>query len=155
MHPDTRICPQLSFCTLTNSWLRDSLYRDTRIAHKTCTWTAKSAPYPPCTVTVFWLIPMNRDCPVLSSGNTTSPYCRAVNNNTGEHRDIRLPTLQVILFTVTRQFFAVNQVCTATLHWSFSNFDSGDKSCSRDKLLRQPHNLAMAHIKNWLPAAFC
>src|SRR4030066_1873135 len=29
LHPDTRICPQLKSCTLTNFWLRDSLYRDT------------------------------------------------------------------------------------------------------------------------------
>jgi len=32
-----------------------ALYRDTRTAHKTCTWTAKSSPYPPCTVTAYWL----------------------------------------------------------------------------------------------------
>jgi hypothetical protein len=37
-------------------------------------------PYPPCTVTVFWL--KNRDrCPVLASGNATSLYCRAVGFN--------------------------------------------------------------------------
>jgi hypothetical protein len=39
LHPDTqlryatlgkaRICPQLKSCTMTNFWLRDSLYRDT------------------------------------------------------------------------------------------------------------------------------
>jgi hypothetical protein len=23
--------------------------------NKICTWTAKTAPYPPCTVTIFWL----------------------------------------------------------------------------------------------------
>jgi hypothetical protein len=26
LHPDTRICPQLKFCTVINFWLRDSLY---------------------------------------------------------------------------------------------------------------------------------
>jgi len=29
VHPDTRICPQIKSCTMTNFWLRDSLYRDT------------------------------------------------------------------------------------------------------------------------------
>ena len=33
----------------------------------------------------------------------------AVNNNTPEFLHIRLPSLQVILFTVTRKFFAVYQ----------------------------------------------
>jgi len=51
--------------------------------NKTCTRTAKSAPYPPCTVTTFW--PRWRGvpgpCPDASSGNTTSPYCRAVSGN--------------------------------------------------------------------------
>jgi hypothetical protein len=64
---------------MTNFWLRDNLYRDTApvpttnyvtgdkfaapiklvptlvILNKLCAWTAKSAPYPPCTVTVLWL----------------------------------------------------------------------------------------------------
>ena len=48
--------------------------------NKICTRTAKSAPYPPCTVTVFW--PRYRGvpgpCPDAASGNTTSPYCRVV-----------------------------------------------------------------------------
>jgi hypothetical protein len=44
LHLDTRISTQLKSCTLTNFWLRSTLYRDTRIAHKTCTCTAKSAP---------------------------------------------------------------------------------------------------------------
>ena len=48
---------------------------------------AKTTPYPPClpaavrqacTVAVSRLIPMNRDCPDAASGNTTSPYYRAV-----------------------------------------------------------------------------
>jgi len=29
MHPDTRSCPQSNSCTVTNLWLRNSLYRDT------------------------------------------------------------------------------------------------------------------------------
>jgi len=37
------------------------------------------------------------------------PYRLAVNNNTAEYQHIRLPALQVILFTVTRYFFAVYQ----------------------------------------------
>ena len=39
--------------------------------NKICTWTAKSAPYPPCTVTAFW--PRWRGvpglCPDAASGN--------------------------------------------------------------------------------------
>ena len=34
LHPDTRIRTQLTgSCTVTNFWLRDNLYRDTRKAH--------------------------------------------------------------------------------------------------------------------------
>jgi hypothetical protein len=33
INPDTRICPQFKSCTLTNLWLRDSLYRDTAPVH--------------------------------------------------------------------------------------------------------------------------
>jgi len=29
LHPDTLIYPQLKSCTVTDYWLRDSLYRDT------------------------------------------------------------------------------------------------------------------------------
>jgi len=51
--------------------------------NKNCTRTAKSAPYPPCTVTALW--PRRGGvpglCPDASSGNTTSPYCRAVMPN--------------------------------------------------------------------------
>ena len=42
--------------------------------------TAKSAPYPPCTVTAFWL-KYQDPARMRASGNTTSPYCRAVSNN--------------------------------------------------------------------------
>jgi len=45
--------------------------------NKVCTRTAKSAPYPPCTVTAFWLKYLD-PARMLASGNTTSPYCRAV-----------------------------------------------------------------------------
>jgi len=57
LHPDTLICSQLNFCTMTDFWLRDSLYRDTRIIHKACAWTAKSAP---------WFVPPRRPAPSLS-----------------------------------------------------------------------------------------
>jgi hypothetical protein len=85
-----RICTQFKSCTLTTSWLRDNLYRDTApvpatnfvtgdnpdsyrdaaptklctaiapALNKICTMTAKTTPYPPCTVTLrsaqgFWL----------------------------------------------------------------------------------------------------
>jgi hypothetical protein len=65
---------------LTVFWLRSNLYRDTApvllsnfvtgdkfaaaiklciatrvMLNKLCTWMAKTAPYPPCTVTTFWL----------------------------------------------------------------------------------------------------
>ena len=43
-------------------------------------------------------------------------------------------------------------ICTATLNWSFPFSVSGGNSVSFDKFLRQPHKLANAHIKNWLPA---
>jgi hypothetical protein len=79
---------------------------------------------------------------------------RAVNNNTAQYRHIRLPALQVILFIVTRQFLAVYQLFTATLNWYSSSFVLGDISCDLDNFLRQPHNLANARIKNWLPATF-
>ena len=57
--------------------------------NKICTWTAKSAPYPyyPPKLQRRWAL--HRDsflakvpgpCPVLASGNTTSPYCRAVSS---------------------------------------------------------------------------
>ena len=61
-----------------------------------CAMTAKSAPYPPCNpaahyaragrgVTVFWprVLGIPGPCPVLASGNTTSPYCRAVSGKLG------------------------------------------------------------------------
>jgi len=104
------------------------------------------------------ILPTYRDCAKTHANPDTdgnSPYHRAVNNNTGSHLDIRLPALQIILFTVTRYFFAVHQICTATLYCSFFRFISSDNSCNLDNFLRQPHNPADAHIKNWLPATFC
>ena len=47
MHPDTLTCPQFKSRIVTDFWLRDSLYRDTRNAQQTLYWTAKTAPYPP------------------------------------------------------------------------------------------------------------
>jgi hypothetical protein len=123
MHPDTRICPQLKSCTVTDSWLRDSLYPRFRFAsaghgailrqcpqpnlypginsrlrlnlyprfhfvqtgrgatrvmlNKICTWTAKTRAIPSLHRDSF-LAKVPGPCPVLASGNTTSPYCRAV-----------------------------------------------------------------------------
>ena len=98
MHPDTLICPQFKSCTLINFWLRDKLYRYTAqvpatkfvtgdkfaapinlappLLNKICTWMAKATPYPPCTVIAFWPAKWRvlGLCPVLSSGNTTSPH---------------------------------------------------------------------------------
>ena len=105
MHPDTRICSQLKSVHLDSflapgqivprhcagaaiqlcnrRFIRGSETTCTAIApapNNLCAMIAKSAPYPPCTVTVFW--PRWRGvpglCPDASSGNTTSPYCRAV-----------------------------------------------------------------------------
>ena len=41
---------------------------------------AKITPYPPCTGTVIWLAcrRVPGQLPDAASGNTTSPYCRAV-----------------------------------------------------------------------------
>jgi len=86
LHPDTRICTQFKSCTVTVFWLRSKLYRDpapvpptkilyrdslpapdktctaTRVMlNKTCTRMAKTTPYPPCTVTDFWLKYQDRD----------------------------------------------------------------------------------------------
>jgi len=79
----------------------------------------------------------------------------AVNNNTQYYRDIRLRSLQVIIFTMTRDFFAVYQICVPTLIWYFPNFISGDNSVYLDNFRRQPNKLADAHIKNWLRAVLC
>jgi hypothetical protein len=99
-HPDTRICTQLKSCSLTNFWLRDSLYRDaapvpatkyvtgdklaapqtcTTIApasNKICTMTAKTRAIPYLHRDSF-LTKVPGPFPVLASGNTTSPSCRA------------------------------------------------------------------------------
>jgi hypothetical protein len=103
-HPDTCICPQIKSCTMTNFWLRDSLYPrfSGASAHLQtfCYRDNLSATYQLCTATLVMLntictrtaktraIPsLHRDsflakvpgfCPVLASGNTTSLYCRAV-----------------------------------------------------------------------------
>jgi hypothetical protein len=77
------------------TWQIRTIYRDTPI------WT-----------TLLWHgnpahLPGLCKNPLQVIGNLL--YCRAVNNNTAEYQHIRLPALQVILFTVTRQFFAVYQ----------------------------------------------
>ena len=101
LHPDTRICPQLKSCTLTNFWLRDKLTATLRHCsqQKSCTvidFRLRSNLYRDRASTQLNLyhdgkkcaIPsLHRDsfaakvpgpCPVLALGNTTSPYCRAV-----------------------------------------------------------------------------
>jgi len=51
-----RICPQYKFNTPWQFSSFDQPYTATRVMlTKICTMTAKSAPYPPCTVTAFWL----------------------------------------------------------------------------------------------------
>ena len=96
---------QSNFCTLTNFWLRDKLYRDTAqvllrkkqyrdnftitlkvctttrvMLSQLCTWTAKTHAIPS----------LHRDslpvkvpgsCSALTSGNTNALYCRAVMRN--------------------------------------------------------------------------
>jgi hypothetical protein len=100
-HPDTRICPQLKSCTVTNFWLRDSLYRDTALVHliSTVYGDYTIGRLKPCTAT---LVMLNNICamtakttpwPLLhrdhfltkvttpagaASANTTYLYCRAV-----------------------------------------------------------------------------
>jgi len=102
LYPDTRICTQLKPCTMTNFWLRDSLYRDT--AQVPIYQIPLPGSIPGHLATLYrdtrnaqlnlyhdgkkCAIPsLHRDhfaaketgpCPVLASGNTTSPYCRAV-----------------------------------------------------------------------------
>ena len=98
MYPDSLSCLQFKSCTVTDFWLRPNLYRDTAPVpltnilyrdsfpapiklvprhapcfNKTCTRTAKTTPYPPCTVTAFWpQLAGTRDRAGAASGNTTS-----------------------------------------------------------------------------------
>jgi hypothetical protein len=105
LHPDTRTCPQYKSCNVTVFWLRLNLYRDTAqvlicnicyiltdLFHlsnlyrdtpgfdKTCTWICKNHAIPSLHRDSF-LAKVSGPCPVLSSGNTTSPYCRAVSGH--------------------------------------------------------------------------
>jgi hypothetical protein len=61
---------------------QSTLYRDTRIGHKTCTWMAKTAPYSPRTVTAFWLKYPDRDR-MLRRVTPTKLYRRAVISKPG------------------------------------------------------------------------
>jgi hypothetical protein len=63
--------------------------------NKICTWTAKSAPYPPCTVTALWL---KYQDPARCCRRVTQPPFIAVPLAKIQvwHLDIRLPALQVI-----------------------------------------------------------
>ena len=102
-----------------------------------------------CPIYRDWQKPRHRD----TDGNC--PYHRAVNNNTSGHHDIRLPALQIILFTLTRKLFTVFKFVarrsTALLFVSYR----GDKFCFQDSFMSQPLTFANALIKNWLPATFC
>ena len=104
LHPDTRTYPQYKSCNVTDFWLRDSLYRDTAQV------PLKNILYRDSIPASIKLVPrharlrqnlyldgknhsipsLHRDsfvakvpglCPDASSGNTTSPYCRAVRRN--------------------------------------------------------------------------
>ena len=78
LYRDTAPVPATKFVPVINSWLRSNLYRDhTSIAIKFVPGWQKHVPYPPCTVTAF-VAKVPGPCPDASSGNTTSPYCRAV-----------------------------------------------------------------------------
>ena len=89
-------------------------------------------PYPPCTVTAFW--PRYRGvpgpCPDAASGNTTSPYCRAVIKN----------TQQRLVHSASR---------------TASNKMYHDKTALRRlsviprRAITQPNTSADPHIKNW------
>ena len=53
-----------------------------------CTWTAKTRAIPSLHCDSF-LAKVPELCPVLSSGNATSLYCRAVSGNESRYQDIR------------------------------------------------------------------
>jgi hypothetical protein len=99
MHPDTRSCSQFNSCTVTNLWLRKSLYRDTALMPATSFVSGDNflTRIWHCIATRLYLtnslpegkkyaIPsLHRDsfeakvpgfCPDAASSNTTSLYCR-------------------------------------------------------------------------------
>jgi hypothetical protein len=107
LHPDTRTCLQLKSCTVTDFWLRSNLYRDTAqvlicnicyiltdLFHlsnlyrdtpgfdKTCTWICKNHAIPSFSDRMrITGHSHNKWSAGIASGNTTSPYCRAVSTN--------------------------------------------------------------------------
>ncbi len=108
-----RIYPQLKSCTVINYCLRDSLYRDTAPVPATYFVTGdkfaapiklvprhsyrSSSLYPDgkkCAIPSLhrdsFLAKVPGPCPVLSSGNTTSPYCRAVIVHLEQLPDIKM-----------------------------------------------------------------
>ena len=130
-HQDSLICTQLKFCTVRNFWLRDNLYRDrcatafdpifctmtqnwsqltcTATAperNKICTRTAKTRAIPSLYRENF-LAKVPGHYTVLSSGNTTSPYCRAVRKNTGDRHDYQVSLILQDYHLIKRE----NQVC--------------------------------------------
>jgi len=65
--PTIKLCvPCLVTCA------RRTLYRDTCLPHKACTRTAKTTPYPPRTVTAFWL--KNQDTARMLRRVTQPPH---------------------------------------------------------------------------------
>jgi hypothetical protein len=65
---------------LTDPFHLSTLNRDTPGFDKTCTRMAKTTPYPPCTVTAFWIKYLDRDR-MLRRVTLTEPYRRAVSGH--------------------------------------------------------------------------
>jgi hypothetical protein len=92
--------------------------------NKICTRMAKSAPYPPCTVTAFWPASWRVPglYPVLASGNTTSPYCRAVIVHL---RFLPDPKIDHEKRTITPVYFNKTKLHSETIHaTSIVNLDN-------------------------------
>jgi len=69
--------------------------------NKLCTWTAKTRAIPSLHRDSF-LAKVPGLCPVLSSGNTTSPYCRAV--RLSKNLSSLLITLRLVILQITPGF---------------------------------------------------
>jgi hypothetical protein len=74
----------------------------------------------------WWLAPRDNFSAkvpgLVTAGCATNAFCSyplAVTTNIAGCLDIRLRALHVIKFAVTREFFAVYQICTPTLIWFF------------------------------------
>jgi hypothetical protein len=123
LHPDTRTCPQFKSCPVTGFWLRLNLYRDTApvpicnicyiltdLFHlstlyrdtpgfdKTFTWICKNHAVPSLHRDSF-VAYRDSFVAVPASGNTTSPYCRAVRLHAPKNLSIKfLLDMRVFLF---------------------------------------------------------